>query len=284
MKLRQALSLARERLAGAAEVDNPSLECEVLLRHVLQIDRVGLHLRLDEQLSSKDEATFRQFVQRRLDGEPVAYITGKREFYGLEFSVDRRVLIPRPESELLVDEAIKFSKNNSILTAADIGTGSGAIAVSLAKNIPGITVYAVDNSPAALEVAAENVRKHGLADRIKLRQGSLLEPLPHPVDLIIATLPYIRSGDLSSLTFARFEPVSALDGGHNGLDKIFEFSRRLVSKIRRGGCVLIEIGDGQAKAVSEYILTRYPSITLTVLPDLSGIDRVVRINWDTPLR
>ena len=157
--LKQALTLAREQLAVLKDVDNPAFESEVLLRYALQISRTLLYLDMDQELSPDKEKIFHQWIERRLQGEPVAYIIGCREFFGLDFYVDTRVLIPRPETELLVEEALNFSRNNPSITIADIGTGSGAVAVSLAVNLQQVKVYATDISPAALEVAAINCRQ-----------------------------------------------------------------------------------------------------------------------------
>ena len=188
MTLKQALSQARAILT-ASNIEDTSLESELLLRHTLQINRVQLYLDLSRELSPKQEATFWHLVERRQNGEPTAYITGHREFYGHDFYVDSRVLIPRPESELLVEKALQLAQSHPIFTMADIGTGCGAIAISLALNLPQTKIYATDISASALEVALLNCRKHGVVDRICLLQGDMLEPISEPVDLIIANLP-----------------------------------------------------------------------------------------------
>jgi release factor glutamine methyltransferase len=275
--LQQALTLARERLAALKDVENPSLESEVLLRYALHVTRAKLHLDLDKDLDPEKEKLFRGWMERRLQGEPAAYIIQCREFFGLDFYVDTRVLIPRPETELLVEEAIKFAHDQRVVTMADIGTGSGAIAISLAVNLPRVEIYATDISAPALEVAAINSRKHQVTDRITLIQGDLLEPLPAPVDILIANLPYVTKDDVVQMPSARYEPKLALDGGQNGLDQIYRVSSQLKGKINPGGCVFMEIGLGQSRAIPDFLQTLFPDAKIDVLPDLAGIDRVIKI-------
>jgi release factor glutamine methyltransferase len=277
VNLHQALNRAREMLAAQKDIDNPSLEAEILLRHVLHIDRVQLYMDLHQNLAPEKANELRQLIERQLRGEPIAYITQHREFYGLEFYVDSRVLIPRPESELLVEETLARVKTHPVSTLADIGTGSGAVAVSLAVHLPQIKIYASDISPAALEVAAVNIRQHGVSNQITLLQGDLLDPLPEPVEIIIANLPYVQRSFLPLMPSAKYEPVLALDGGESGLDKIFQLCRQLEGKLRPGGCLLMEIGLGQSPAVTDFLRGLYPSADIRVLPDLAGIGRVIRM-------
>jgi len=307
--LQQALTLARKMLAVKMDIENPSLEAEILLRHALQISRVHLHLDLDKELGTAKEQELRQMVERKIQGEPIAYITGYREFYGLDFGIDSRVLIPRPESELLVEEAIRFRETakktiplfDKSFTIADIGTGSGAVAVSLAVNWPFLSederiasggsgarndestlgepvrISATDISASALEVARINCQKHRVSDRVTLLQGDLLEPLPTPTDIIIANLPYVRKADIATMPSGTYEPALALDGGESGLDKIFRLCRQLGGKLSRGGCLLLEIGMGQSPAVTELLHQLYPASSIQVIPDLAGISRVVKM-------
>lgn len=215
MTLKQALRRARDILVES-NIDDAPLEGELLLRHTLKIDRVQLYLELDKELTPQQEQTFRGLLERRLNGEPSAYITGRREFYGLDFNVSPAVLIPRPESELLVETALAIAKNRPLFTIDDVGTGSGAIAISLALELPQTVIYATDISAAALKVARLNCRKHGVSDRVRLLEGNLLEPLPEPVDLIVANMPYVRKSELNPQS----EPPLALDGGANGTESI----------------------------------------------------------------
>ncbi len=274
MSRQQALSRARVILAQGNIEDAP-LEGELLLRHVLGISRTQLYLDLDLELSPSHEEAFRQLVERRLSGEPAAYITGRSEFYGLDFYVDPRVLIPRPESELLVEKSISLAQNYPLFTIAEVGTGSGAIVISLALELPQAKIYATDISAPALEVARLNCQRHGVIDRVCLLQGDMLDPLPEAVDLIIANLPYVRK---SELTGASFEPRLALDGGSDGVEKIRRLCRQLSGKLRPGGCLFLEIGEGQGVAVTTLLHTLFPQAKVRVIPDLGGIGRVVSLS------
>jgi release factor glutamine methyltransferase len=271
--LKQALSRARDILTENSIEDAP-LECELLLRYTLGISRPQLYLDLDQELSPKQDAVFWQLIKRRLDDEPTAYITGHREFYGLDFYVDSRVLIPRPESELLVETALALAQNRPLSTIAEIGTGSGAIAISLAINLPQVKIYATDISAAALEVALINCQRHEVVDRIHLLHGNMLDPVPEPVDLIIANLPYVKKTDLARM---RFEPALALDGGRDGMVKIRQLCQQAGDKLCPGGLLLLEVGQGQASAITNFLNALFPSGEIKVTPDLSGIDRVVSL-------
>lgn len=275
MKLKQALAQAGETLA-VHNIEDARLESEILLRHTLNISRVQFYLDIDRELLPQQEDAFWQSVQRRIQGEPSAYITGHREFYGYDLYVDHRVLIPRPETELLVEKAIQLAQERNISVIADIGTGCGAIAISLALNLPRVKIYATDVSAPALEVARINCRKHGVAHSIVFLQGDLLEPLAEPVDLIVANLPYVKTAELTGLT--RFEPPLALDGGSNGLDRINQLCRQAKSRLKPYGCLLTELGMGQANAVRNRLRTTSPSAQVEVFKDWGGIERVVMLN------
>jgi release factor glutamine methyltransferase len=277
VNLRQALTGARDLLKTNPDIEDPYLEAEVLLRQILMIDRASLFVNIDTELDPGYEPIYRDWVERRFNGEPVAYIIRKREFYKLDFYVDERVLIPRPETELLVEEAIDFSRNHRVETIADIGTGSGVIAVSLAVNLPGVFIYASDISSSALQVAGINCVKHRVAKRVFLAEGDLLDPLIEPVDILIANLPYVKKSDLALMPSAKFEPELALDGGISGLDQIFRLGKQLDSKVKPGGCVLMEIGLGQGEITADYLGGLFPNAKIDVLPDLAGIERVVRM-------
>ena len=280
MTLRQALRWARKVLANH-NIEDSRLESELLLRHVLGVSQVRLYQDLDRQLGAKEGADFEQLVRRRLGGEPIAYITGHREFYGADFYIDRHVLIPRPESELLVERALKHAQRYSASTIADIGTGSGAIAISLALGLPQAKIYAIDISAPALEVARLNCQKYGVAGRICLLQGDMLDPLPEPVDLIIANLPYVRELEVSQMGLASFEPRLALNGGRDGLEEIRRLCRGVSDKLQPRGCLLLEIGEGQGETVTSFLRRLFPSAKIEITPDLSGIDRVVGLTLTT---
>ena len=275
MILKQALGQARGLLEDR-DIEDVSLEAELLLRHTLGISRVQLYLDLNRELSPEQEETFQNLIQRRLKEEPSAYITGHREFYGLDFYVDRRVLIPRPESELLVEKAISLVQNHSISAIADIGTGCGAIAVSLALKLPTARIYATDISAPALEVARFNCQQHDVADRIWLLHGDMLDPLPEPVDLMVANLPYVAEAELPRDP-ANFEPLLALHGGQDGLEKIYKLCRQLRGRLCPQGCLLLEVGQGQASPVIDFLSSLFPAAQIEVAMDLGGIQRVVSL-------
>ena len=276
MTIKQALARARGVLV-ASNIEDASLETELLLREALKINRVQLYSELDRELIPEQREAFRRLIRRRLNHEPTAYITGHREFYGLDFFVAPAVLIPRPESELLVEKALELAQDCASFTVAEVGTGCGAIAISLALSLPQAKIYATDISAAALKVALSNCQRHGVVDRVCLLAGDMLAPLPEPVDLIVANLPYVRESELSRINTAGFEPRLALNGGSDGLEKIRQLCLQINDKLRPGGCLLLEIGKGQGKAVTIFLRTLFPSASIQLAPDLDGIDRLVSL-------
>jgi len=271
---RQALERAREMLTRH-KIEDAALEAEVLMAHALKITRTQLLTEPDVELKKRQEDTFKTFIKRRIKGEPNAYITGHREFYGLDFLVDNRVLIPRPETEILVEQAILHAKNYANPVIVDVGTGSGAIAVCLAKNLPAAEIYAVDISRAALKIAARNCEKHEVRDRIKLLQGNLLEPVPAAVDIIVANLPYVLTDEVPKVNTAGFEPEGALDGGPDGTEVIKRLCLQANERLNPKGRLLLEIGMRQSQKVSEILRDKSPGVKIEVVTDLSGIERVV---------
>lgn len=271
MTLKESLGHAREVLVGGG-IEQASLEGELLLRQSTGLGRVQLYLEPERQLTLEEKETLRQLIKRRLGGEPTAYITGHREFYGLDFCVSPDVLIPRPESELLVEIAIGLAKDRRSPLIADIGTGCGAIAISLALALPRARIYASDVSAPALEMTLVNCRQHGVTDRIRLLCGDMLEPLPEPVDFIIANLPYVKQSEVAK---DGFEPLLALNGGRDGLKKIRQLCHQAGDKLRPEGYLLLEIGQGQEQAVAALLGRLYPGAKIEVTPDLAGIDRVI---------
>jgi release factor glutamine methyltransferase len=245
------------------------------MRHALSISRVKLYSDLDRKLTPEEDKKFWQLAERRLAGEPSAYITGHREFYSLDFYVDPGVLIPRPETELLVERAVALAKERAVSTMADIGTGCGAIAISLAVNLPGVKIYATDISEVALRVARRNCQKYGVADRVCRLAGDLLDPLSETVDLIVANLPYVREGEVSGVNTRGFEPALALDGGADGLEKIRRLCHQAEARLNPGGSLLLEIGAGQKEAVTRLLRSLFPKARIEVTKDLGGIDRVM---------
>jgi release factor glutamine methyltransferase len=248
---------------------------------VLGLERVDLYLRLEDELTDGHSAIFSVLLQRRIAHEPAAYITGRKEFFGLDFEVSPSVLIPRPETELLVERAIELAATRfgDSCVIGDVGTGCGAIAVALATKLPHARIYATDISASALEVARRNCNAHGVTQRVTLLQGNLLDPLPEPVHIVIANLPYVPAPQLKRLALevSQFEPLQALTSDGNGLGAI----RRLVTQaggyLRPGGAILLEIGRDQGRAVCAVARERFPTASVSVSRDLAGLDRVVSI-------
>jgi len=274
---KQAISQAREILA-VNSIEDAALEGELLLRHTLNISRAQLFQDLDHELTPEQEKTFWNLVKRRINHEPTAYITVHREFYGLDFYVNPHVLIPRPETELLVEKALTLVQNHCLVTIADIGTGCGAIAISLALNLPQVKIYATDISSSALEVAKTNCKKHDVLNRIHLLQGDMLDPLPKPVDLIVTNLPYVKKAELPQVSPVQFEPPLALNGGPDGLQKIRRLCQQVNNKLHPAGYLLLEIGQGQDKAVTTLLHSLFPHAKIETTLDLGNIDRVVSLH------
>jgi release factor glutamine methyltransferase len=261
----------RENLA------TPRLDAEILLAHALSVDRVRLYLDFDKPLEPGELSAYRGCVRRRLAREPVAYITGHREFWSLAVAVSPAVLIPRPDTELLVEQGLALARAmGDGPTVVDVGTGSGAIALALAKELPGARVVATEVDAAALEVAARNVDAHAL--RIALCSGDLLEALAPDLspDLVVANLPYIASEELDGLEpeITRYEPRLALDGGPDGLDLIRRLIPQAAACLRPDGALALEVGWRQAAQVRQ-LLEHQGFSQLQVHQDLAGLDRVI---------
>lgn len=272
------------RLLQEEGLDTPRLDAELLLGHVLGLTRAQIHIYSDRRLDAAELDTYRELIERRRWHEPMAYILGYKEFYGLVFYVDQRVLIPRPETELLVEKGLEIGQSVSYpLTIADVGTGSGAIAISLAAHLPQAIIYALDASPEALEVAALNCRRHGVERHVHLLQGDLLSPLPEPVDLIVANLPYVCGTEWEQLprTIAAYEPRSALDGGPDGLDAIRRLLARARFHLKPRARVLLEIGATQGAVVTDLARHHFSTATVEVIQDYAGLDRIVVIEIQT---
>lgn len=279
MKVKEVLHSTAGSLADAS-VEDAALEAELLLMHAMGIDRAGLYVRLDDDLPSKYKSILSGLVTRRLTREPSAYILGHREFYGLDFYVGPGVLIPRPETETLVEEAAAlihrdFPSGDPLI--ADIGTGSGAIAVSLARLFRKATVYATDVSAQALDVAALNCVRHGV--HVELMRGDLLDPLPRPVDIIVANLPYVRDDEMDGMSreIRDYEPRVALSGGADGLDVIRRLIAEAPSKLRSGGTVLLEIAPSQAEALVSWVEDLNIWDGIEPVKDCAGVTRGVRL-------
>jgi release factor glutamine methyltransferase len=279
--------LAGDAVAEAATrlrhegVDSPRLDAELLLSHLLGANRAAILAWPERQLTPKELTRYREWVARRAAREPLAYIVGKREFYGLDFVVDQRALIPRPETELLVESSLDICRRaHGVTTVADVGAGSGAIAVALAVHLPLAKVYALDHSEGALALVAENALRHGVADRVCCLQGNLLDPLPGPVDLIVANLPYVATEEWDGLQpeIRLYEPRAALDGGPHGLSLIARLLATAGRYVRPSGALLLEIGAGQGVAVTLEARRHFPEAEIRLMQDYAGLDRLVIVD------
>jgi release factor glutamine methyltransferase len=266
-----------------ARLENSRLDAEVLLRHVLDMKKEQLYVNGDAPISAGHEAEFRGLLLRRSRREPVAYITGHKEFWSLDFFVTPAVLIPRPETELLVEVALQYVTqltSGSPVKVLDIGTGSGAISVCLAKEQAALQIFAVDISLVALDVARVNAGRHGVADRIRFLPGDLfapVKPLPESFDLIVSNPPYIRTGELPmlALEIRKWEPTVALDGGPDGLDTYRRIIEEGHSYLTTGGSIVLEIGADMASAVADLFSRSGCYGPASVYQDYARKDRVI---------
>lgn len=270
--------LARAAKALRPTSETPLLEAQVLLAHFTGLTRVYILTHPEHRL---DDATLQQLdgaLERLCQGEPLPYVLGEQEFYGLPFKVTPAVLIPRPETELLVEQAIVWLNHHpERCLAADVGTGSGCIAISLAHHIPDLIVLAVDRSRPALEVARENLRRLRLSQRVHLLQADLLSPINASFDVICANLPYIPTARLAELKVAQHEPHTALDGGPAGLDLIQRLLEQAPHRLAPGGLLLAEMDVSQALTLPEIAHHYFPQAQITLHPDLAGLPRLLAI-------
>jgi len=275
--LAEALHAAQSRLREAG-IDDAGLEAEVLLRHALDLDRAQLYARLHEGLDETHRADFQRLINRRVAHEPTAYIVGHKEFYGIDLEVTPDALVPRPETELLVDEALRVAPDGPC-AIADVGTGCGAIAVALATRLPHAVIYAIDDSERALALAARNVERFGLTSHIRLLRGDLLDPLPEAVDLIVANLPYVKTSDWETLPpeIREHEPRAALDSGPNGTEALERLLRVAPSYLRPKGRLLAEIAWDEGELLVEVARECFPRARVTIEKDLAGLDRILMI-------
>ena len=308
MNIREALQHATTALAAAGS-DEAALEAELLLAHALGTDRTHLYQRLPDELPPGAAAAFEALLRRRLAHEPVPYIVGRKEFFGLEFEVSPAAIIPRPETETLVELVIAFVSERGLATPriADVGVGCGAIAVALAVSLPAgrhglpagrhglpagrhglprAEVIAVDISPDALALARRNAERHGVAGRIDFREGDLLAPRrgsvggrasSRRVDVIAANLPYVRSADFEAgpPEIREHEPRLGLDGGPDGLRLIERLLRDAPACLAPGGALFAEIGEEQGEAALSLARACFPQAQIEVRKDLSALDRVL---------
>ena len=281
MNVLEALRQAQRLLPQVS--DEPELEAELLLRHCLGVDRASLYRLLTAELSEEEQQRFRDLVRRRLIHEPTAYIIGHKEFFGLDFEVTPVAIIPRPETEVLVELAIEAAHKKLLADAlpiADVGTGSGAIAVALASALPEGKITATDTSPEALELAQRNAARHRVDKRIRFLQSDLLDTVPGRVDVLVANLPYVTTADWKALPpeIKDHEPREGLDGGPDGLRVIERLLEQAPARLSPSGVLLAEIGDMQGRAAKAAARAAFPEAAVKVMPDPSGRDRVLAVH------
>jgi len=294
---RTLVEAGTERLRAAGS-ETPRLDAELLLAYAIGVERTAVIAHGDAPVGPGAEATYVALLARRETGEPVAYLRGMKEFHGIALTVDARALIPRPETELLVDTAIATvmsaltsgTDRSGVLRVVDIGTGSGAVAIALAvalrsRRVPpeDLEITAVDVSPDALELARENAVAHGVGDRLRFQAGDLLPAgaRSQPLDFVLANLPYVRTAELESLIERRlsaaYEPRLALDGGPDGLAVIGRLLDQLAWGLAEDGVALLEIGGDQGESALELVGERLPGWVGETIPDLAGLPRVLRL-------
>ena len=264
-------------------IESPRLDAEVLLSALLGRDRMYLYVHFDEPLEPEELARFRGYVKERAAHVPLAYVLGRREFMGLDFRVTRDTLIPRPDTEILVQCAVDFLRarmdaGEAACSIADIGTGTGAIALSTLRYTEGTHADAVDISPAAAAVARENAERLGLTERIDIHVGDLLAPLAGGrYDMILSNPPYIPTVDIATLMpeVRSYEPHLALDGGMDGLNIYRRLMADAPALLKEGGAIAVEVGIDEAAAVAALAMAHPRIVRTEILKDLAGIERVV---------
>lgn len=282
---------AVERLREAGS-PTPRLDAEILVAHALERDRAWLLAHLDEPMPARAKANLAGWIERRAGGEPIAYIRGFKEWYGLRLATDRRSLIPRPETELLADAAIgdiadRMARDDRPILAWEVGTGGGAVAVVLARRFRSalalrrLRLVASDVSPDAIGLAAENLATHGLNQLVTLAVADLLDPLgsiPESPDVVVANLPYLRSSEVETgLGSLGWEPAAALDGGPDGFAVIRRLLDRVPQRLAADGSVLLEIGEDQAGSIRALAAGLSGAWSVSTLRDLAGNERIIRL-------
>jgi len=286
-----ALAGAMERLRVAGS-PTPRLDAEILVAHSMNRDRAWLLAHLDEPMPGRTGADLGAWVERRAAGEPIAYLRGFKEWYGLRVATDRRSLIPRPETELLADTAIgdiaeRMGRDDRPILAREVGTGGGAVAVVLARRFRSaltlgrLRLVASDVSPDAIDLAAENLATHGVDRLVTLAVADLLDALgsiPEPPDVVVANLPYLRSAEVKAgLGSLGWEPAAALDGGPDGLAVIRQLLALLPERLAADGSVILEIGEDQAGSIRTLAAALPGAWSVSTLRDLAGHERIVRL-------
>jgi release factor glutamine methyltransferase len=277
----EAIQKAAMRLS-AHKIENARLDAEVLLGHALGRDRAWLLVHMQDQLGDAGQRVYVNYIDRRAGREPLQYITGLQEFWGLPFIVTPDVLIPRPETELVVESAIQRGTTTATPVVVDLCTGSGCIAVSIARGHPQARIFATDRSGAALDIARRNARQNGVADRIRFLEGDLFEPLSETdlvgrIDVIATNPPYIRSDEFPALQpeVRDFEPEMALIAGPDGTEIAERIVNAAPNYLKSGGSLIMEMGMGQTDALRKIIAAAGSYTEPEVLKDLAGIERVI---------
>lgn len=280
MTIREALATGRKKLIDSP---SPALDTRLILEHVMAVSHRYLITHDEESMNPEQAYRYLSLLERASTGEPIPYLIGKTQFHGLDIKVSPSVLIPRPETEQLVDLALEWVAHRYSRQERphiiDVGTGSGCIALALASELPNATIEATDISKAALELAEENSRVLGFDDRIKFHQGQYLQPIIEAPDLVVANLPYIADHEWTSLNVSVkwYEPDVALRGGSDGLDGIRQLMAQASNRLARGGAMLLEIGWQQGQTARMLAQSTFPSARVDLIQDYGGHDRVVRI-------
>lgn len=270
------LAYARRRLETASP--DAWLEAQLLLAHGFNQTRTWVLTHPEKPMDAKKLELLDDLLEQRLQGVPLPYLLGHWEFFGLDFIVSPDVLIPRPETELLVEQALTWLKQHpDRRRAADVGTGSGCIAVSLAYHQTDLNLVATDQSQPALDIAGQNAVRHGVSDRIRWQKTNLLDGFTGQLDLVVANLPYIPSATLEELLVSKFEPLSALDGGPDGLLLISALLEDAPRWWAPGGVILLEIEAGQGESAPALARSLLPVAPINLLPDLAGKPRLLKI-------
>ncbi len=271
--------LSEARQALTSHSDTPGLDVQLLMAETVGRDRAWVLSHPEAEIAGEQVEAFTQGVQRLAEGEALPYVLGWWEFYGRRFSVTPAVLIPRPETESLVEAALDFLQTRrTARSLVDVGTGSGCIAVTLASELPGMHVLATDTSLPALRQARQNAERHEVRERVRFVQADLLEGIAARFDLLCANLPYIPSAELARLPVARREPIRALDGGEDGLAVVTRLLHQVPGALKRGGRALLEIDSRQVEEALGLARRAVPGAAITVLPDLSERDRVLALD------
>ena len=269
-----------EGMLRGVGIDDAFTEARILLQHVLDVDGAGFLLSLDDSLDPRMKNTIDEVVRRRLRREPLAYIVGHIEFYDIDVIVDSRVLIPRPETEILVETALDWLRErHGNRYIVDVGTGSGCVAVTIARHCPQANIVAIDTSRDALEVAMQNIDHYELGGRIIVRHDDLLRNHELPIDLLVANLPYIPTEDIHGLMpeVRDYEPRSALDGGSGGLHIIQNILLQARDFISSTGALIFEIGFDQAAEAKALALRHFPFAEIRLINDFAGVERILAI-------